>query len=969
MGRIGLLAALASGDSAARRLVAASLLPVEPGNVVVRPWGGHRLGAGPSGEPVGEVFEVCGDRRDDEAALHPSHVRLPGGETISLPDLLDLAGPDVMGEALHHEHGPNLPLLPKTLDVRNMLSVQTHPPGHPEVYIVLEAEPGATIGLGFAKDVDREELSRRFVEARAAQEAILRLLRPEADAHVLGLAFGPALARRATADETVARLAPLVRPGGPVVDLASRIRTIFEAEALALGVLGRVPVAAGDVLWNATLPESGRAPSAEVHALGDPEGNEVVLLEIRRPGPTYRAWDHARFPLRALDVERALGAASPRARAADSFRVVPRPVEGRPGAYASIASEAFVVEHLRPRPGAPVDVPATPTVETVHATRGGVRIETADGRDLGRLEAGRSALVPAGVGAWRAFHDASEAGPCEVVRAWVPTTPSASLLGRLANLDDLRATVARSEGPREVVAIVNGGDGEIVRADLEGRRRSLFRDDGETRVFAHEEVARRGQWLGLLDALRHREEALGPLDEDAVQVGIMLPGQGTRLAPLTQRLYGIKPDLPLLVRAGRAGERFLSAAAASIFTWTLVSRHLERLGFRGVLWKWGDEPQVPARVLADLAQDLADADAVRFGAAAEVTEDLARNKDWLVVERDTGRLVRPLRRRSRADLLAALSSANEGRAVQALVHVGSPGFSHALLAAAREAFEDVEGWIDVDGWLFEALTLDDAAWAAERERDAGLRALLAEHPDFRARVSRLAEGVTRRRGRPPVVRVVDLDAGLWWGDVGQLSRARETLLEVACDGEVGRFARRLASIDHVVPDRFGNRLVGDAHVPGDGSVRASVVIDARVDGPAEIRGAVLVGSDLGRARIGRGSVVVGTTVLDLETGDDALVFRAVAERAVVPAGGVLTHVPTDPADLARGLDAWRADQRTDLGAAEVQRRPAFGNPASFGEKLLEMRRRDVDPLEVERAIDERFAAPLRARLGRAVGRD
>ncbi|MCA9686864.1 MAG: hypothetical protein KC457_32160, partial [Myxococcales bacterium] len=81
----------------------------------------------------------------------------------------------------------------------------------------------------------------------------------------------------------------------------------------------------------------------------------------------------------------------------------------------------------------------------------------------------------------------------------------------------------------------------------------------------------------------------------------------------------IKPLLPMpvAVETGGAGSerRWLDAATASLWTWTLVVHTLERLGFRGVAWKWGDEPQIAARVLAGLRQDLSGVDAVRFGAA------------------------------------------------------------------------------------------------------------------------------------------------------------------------------------------------------------------------------------------------------------------------------------------------------------------------------------------------------------------
>jgi len=51
---------------------------------------------------------------------------------------------------------------------------------------------------------------------------------------------------------------------------------------------------------------TGRSRSAEVNALGNPQGKGFLALEIRRPGPTFRAWDHVRFPLRPIDVDKTL---------------------------------------------------------------------------------------------------------------------------------------------------------------------------------------------------------------------------------------------------------------------------------------------------------------------------------------------------------------------------------------------------------------------------------------------------------------------------------------------------------------------------------------------------------------------------------------------------------------------------------------------------------------------------------------
>ena len=64
-------------------------------------------------------------------------------------------------------HGKRWPLLPKTLAVAELLSVQAHPPGNTEVYVIIAADAGATIRLGFKTDVDARRVrgARRRLDA------------------------------------------------------------------------------------------------------------------------------------------------------------------------------------------------------------------------------------------------------------------------------------------------------------------------------------------------------------------------------------------------------------------------------------------------------------------------------------------------------------------------------------------------------------------------------------------------------------------------------------------------------------------------------------------------------------------------------------------------------------------------------------------------------------------------------------
>src|SRR5262249_34824595 len=159
---------------------------------------------------------------------------------------------------------------------------------------------------------------------------------------------------------------------------------------------------------------------------------------------------------------------------------------------------------------------------------------------------------------------------------------------------------------------------------------------------------------------------------------------------------------------------------------------------------------------------------------------------------------------------------------RALVHIGSPALSYAFVAALRAEFGDAPGWLDIDGYLFEALTHDDDAWHAEIERDPGLRALLQTRPDFHARARSLRRRLEARNGRRLPVAVIDVGAATYWADMGQLARARQASAELCAPSDHGEFVRRLATIDDVVPDVRGNRLQAGSVGP---AMRDCVVIE------------------------------------------------------------------------------------------------------------------------------------------------
>ena len=405
------------------RLAAAPIIPLN-NNLVSRPWGGQRLCAykGVPSTPHqrwGEAFEICAFAEDEEARAHPSIIRLTDGSQVNLPELLAVAGRAILGEDFVATHGCQLPLLPKTLDVGALLSVQAHPEGFTEAYIIIEADEGATIRLGFKRDVDPADLGQRLKGGRQLQQRLLDCLRDGIDIEVLQTTLASNFARRA-ADAVLPAFESSLRTEADR-KIVETLRTLKELYWEVLDLLNEIPVTPGQVIYNAN-PEAvsaatGRARSAEVHALGNPQGKEILALEIRRPGPTFRAWDHVRFPLRPIDVDKTLDALNLRATRPADFIVNPRPLAGCPGVFRSVQSEWFVVDHLRPRPEAEVGLPAGTPMHTLHAVRGTVELRTSNNRTLASLTRGQSALIPVTIGSyWLTTTD----GDAEVVMVTIP---------------------------------------------------------------------------------------------------------------------------------------------------------------------------------------------------------------------------------------------------------------------------------------------------------------------------------------------------------------------------------------------------------------------------------------------------------------------------------------------------------------------------------------------------------------------
>lgn len=142
-------------------------------NSILKPvlWGGEKLLAFKAlpacDDPIGESWELSA---------------MPGRESVvaagddcglTLTQLVQRYGADLVGEDVYRRYGDRFPLLIKFIDARRDLSIQVHPgdemarrchncSGKNEMWYILEADEGAVIHTGFNRSITLEEFDRRL---------------------------------------------------------------------------------------------------------------------------------------------------------------------------------------------------------------------------------------------------------------------------------------------------------------------------------------------------------------------------------------------------------------------------------------------------------------------------------------------------------------------------------------------------------------------------------------------------------------------------------------------------------------------------------------------------------------------------------------------------------------------------------------------------------------------------------------
>jgi len=613
----------------------------------------------------------------------------------------------------------------------------------------------------------------------------------------------------------------------------------------------------------------------------------------------------------------------------------------------------------------------------------GGQVATATTEDASlTLGRGGACLLPAGVSVTLTADQA----PAVVYRARVPGALArpAFLAAVRRNIDAMDALFRGREtgdpgrdapgddgiGPPAVIGTVSGSRGAQAfwQRELDRARPGLRAREARS---LHEDLPT-NQALGLLLAWQRLRPALRP-GEGALLAFVF--GEGSRATPLTEAESGQKPAIRSFVATGAGAERrLLSTVELALRTFAPVEAFLRRSGFDGLVVKWGDEVQIPTLDLTGTDARMAEADVVRFVSIARITEDTAKNKDWVGVDR-AGRVTAFIPRRP-LSAMAPLADRGllerRGDALYGGINLGSIALSRRLLDLLLDELEDEvndpdadrKQRPDLDPQLFTALTVaaredprDRAdAWATAKGESPAIARLDEAMPGIVDRLRRVLDRYRERYGRP--ARMVALDFGdQFWGDIGQHRQMRELVMALRAPTADGAVARALAGIDGLAPDAWGNVIAGQSRVGAGVTLRGSVLIDAQID-EGEVVDSVLVGSRVGRlsatAAFDVGSVA---RALRLEPGAGAyrVLSKDDAQPVVARARERVTTVV-----LPDGPHLFRVHEETDLrDRPRTYDVAVLDNPLSFREAHALVTAADPDALD---AVRRRLEGEIRAAL-------
>lgn len=517
------------------------------------------------------------------------------------------------------------------------------------------------------------------------------------------------------------------------------------------------------------------------------------------------------------------------------------------------------------------------------------------------------------------------------------------------NILNNQRLVRDSLGPT-LVTVVSGTelDRRYWQQHFAATQADVFRADAGATLVSVCEPVRKGNFLGTLAAWASTIETLAArgLPLPGVSLMSMVFGQGKRLSPFTQSLGNRKSALPTPLR-GSVSQNYLRTADLSNMYANAWVQHLRSVGFRGLVVKWGDEAVVPSIPWDPRGLDYGHLDAFRFVWKTQPTVELAREKDWILIDQ-AGKMQHQYARQPMDHLSRRLADyAQAGYRVG--VNLGSLAVSYQFLDLALEVFRaDIAlpgRWVDWDPYVWMALfCATEADWLAEAEWEQkigrnGIRDLVARYPDFYAKIAQLRDALGAQLGRPFAAGVLDFGLPLWT-DFGLHTSLRAGLLEVINDSERGAVARDLFALPQD-RDARGNIIV-NSKLPARADICNSVICDSVIlSEESVVHDAVIIGGRLRRAHMPYGGAVIFSAADDLAfLGPNAIALRSVAAQIRLPAGGRHTTLFLD-----EGAEQVVTNESVIDYDGSNYSQPILGNARAFDDAARRVSAIDGDLLE------------------------
>jgi hypothetical protein len=525
-------------------------------------------------------------------------------------------------------------------------------------------------------------------------------------------------------------------------------------------------------------------------------------------------------------------------------------------------------------------------------------------------------------------------------------------------LNNIRNAKELSEKNKSVRIVIVVSGNETDRKEWENRFETtapfLFNSDGSTHIFSFLEKigskTREGNFLGTLLAYQNLKNSAAKVKidyEESVCLLGMLFGRGERISPFTQIEGGRKPAIRVgTLRTGKIGTKMqITALEEALLYFTPVAAYIENRGFKGILDKWGDETEIASIDLTKTPfdkEEFSETDVIKFISNIEITEELARQKDWVVS--DENNVVIELLPRNKKEIIdkklellkigkKANSRQNTG------VSLGPVAVSYKFLESAVSIFgDDVKNdgvFFDFDPYFLMrlAFTGSKQAWEKSIVNEKGYTELLRMIPDFFEKVESLKIQFKKKHGRSIVYKSFDMGDRVFWADIGQHTSMKEKYMIVNQESALGTIARCLENIESE-RDADGNIII-DSTISAETVVHDSVIIKSMIMGKGTISGSVITHSTLDKPMIQNAFVVLsyrpcGPVVL----GESSGLYRSIGDAPLALDRG-MRHGTLLLANEQVGMVV---SEKTDLKDTKAHYDvPIFSNTLSFRDAYERMR--------------------------------